>query len=233
MAAAHVNSVQASSTNSNTITSAATDMTGSNFLSMVQAVYSAATDGTPSDSEANSWVNSTTQVGSVVNRCRIGHVVNPTVGASQTFTLTGTAIYPALVASGWSGMDTSAPFDQQAGSAVGTGTTTIECGSATPSEDNELMIAGEAFDTGNAASSVDSSYTLGLGGNVTANTEGVQLAYQIQTTATARNPILTHAGNAGRAGKHCTFKSAAAGGAARIGASNMQFPVFSRLSRAG
>lgn len=190
----------------NTHTSGAIDTTGANRLLVAISDDSGA--GTLSDSKSNTYTldKQSTDTGP---RVRIYRCDSPTVGSGHTFTLTGSAVYGVLMATAWSGADTGSGMDQsnQASSAA----TTLAVGSVTPTVDNELLLY--AAGCGPTVNSVDIGTLLlsvpGVGGV----NYGGGLGYQIQTTATARNPTFTMSGSGNNRGAIATYKASAGGGA--------------------
>jgi hypothetical protein len=181
-------------------TSPGVDTTGANFIVMNLAGVS---PGTPSDNKSNSPTCLTAQIkGGVTNR--LCYFPNPTVGSGHTFTLGGTVT--SLVVAAFSGVKTSSPFDQENGDNV----CSANCAtfSITPSEDNELVVAGLTHETVGSAS-IDASMTIldqiPLSGGVN---YGGALAYIVQTSAGAISPTWTIA--SADAATIASFKSSGA-----------------------
>lgn len=181
------------------------DTTGATIL--VAAVTAIATPvPAPTDSNGNTWLPLTEQ-GSGVD-IRLFYVPNPTVGVGQTFSIS--SVVPSLAIMAFSGAKISGPFDVENGSQAGAGTT-IQTGSVTPSENDELIIA--ACSHQGDAIGIDSGFTLQvqiplLGGVGL----GIDFAFLIQTTAGAVNPTFTLAASDNHEAAIATFKAAAAGG---------------------
>lgn len=195
------------------------DTSGASLLVAVTTGYSVAPcggGGTVSDSKSNTWTSIQNYTNGNANVC-IYYAENPTVGSGHTFQLTaGTGgNYPTIMVSWWGGARASLPKDQHAGANSATGTT-LQPGSITPSEDNELIITA----IGDAASpdgvSISSGFTDG-DSNRSGSTSSGAWAYQIQTAATAVNPTWTDADSGlPRAATIVSFKAvAAASGAIR------------------
>jgi len=166
-----------------------------------------------SDSKSNSWTALTLQQGGVGSRMRIYYTVSPTVGSGHTFTVSGggVAIYPVVTVFGFSGVKLASPFDQENGAGAVT-VSSLATGSVTPSEDNELLVAFASTNVEDVTA-VSASFTLVHHGPNTAPSVGFGSSYQIQTTATARNPSFTFAASDGSvAAAVATFKAAAGGG---------------------
>lgn len=203
------------SVDGNTVTTAGINTTGANLLVVVLSDFD---DGTTTlqDSRTNTWTGLTARRAADGTRVRIYYVASPSVGAAHTFTATKDTnqTFPGLCVAAFSGGHT-APFDQQNGGTTA-GATTLQTGSVTPSENNELLIAGISFFSSDPAT-INSAFNIANALDVDdfgGGSMGCALAYQIQTTATARNPtwtILTSAAAAAIA----TFKESAAGVAVR------------------
>jgi hypothetical protein len=170
----------------NTFTSSSVSMSGANLLVMVVTEASAAA-GTPSDSSSNTWTGLTEQC--VSTPCnRIYYAKNATVSGSQTFTLTGSSFFAVISVLSFSGADTTAPFDVEAGTGGGGFGTTANPGSITPGSNNEVVVTGFAWNNSQTISSV-TGYTISDQTNFAGGSNyGGAGAYNIQTTATATNP---------------------------------------------
>lgn len=208
MTIAFVASVSGHSTTSNGFTTGSVDTTGSNFI--VINLSTLASGGVLSDSKSNTWTALTQQVGAFADRQgQLFYCENPTVGSGHTFSVTGTATYPALCIAGYSGVATSSSFDVQSGQPGGFGNN-VTAVSVTPGQDNELVIAGLTYDDASVAT-VDSGFTVAETQNNTGFgwTPG-QLAYIIETTATAKAPKFSYTGASRGIVVMATFKSSAA-----------------------
>jgi hypothetical protein len=157
-------------------------------------------EGTFSDSQSNTWTALTTQANTVDGR--LYYVFNPAVNASHTFSCNG--IFPTVYVLAFSGAATS-PFDQQNGTAIGSGTT-IQPGSVTPTEDNELIVVGLATN-GDITAAIDGGFTIAQSRDNTGTGFAGAIAYLIQTTATAANPQWSGFNNYATA-NIATFKAA-------------------------
>jgi hypothetical protein len=167
-----------------------------------------------SDSEGNTWtaltIRSTTNIA-----CRLFYVYNPSVGAGHTFTANDGANspYPSIEMMAFSGA-AAAPFDQQNGATATA--TSIATGSITPTEDNELVVAGLAHENNSAgAVSINGGFTALKVAYVGGNSQGSGLARLIQTTATAANPTWSITTSAESAAVIASFKAASGGGGNR------------------
>lgn len=170
-------------------TTSGVDTTGATLLVMVVARNPAAAV-TVSDSYGNTWTALTEALDGTNAHVkhRIYYAANPTVGTGHTFTISGATTASALIASAWSGVDTTSPFDVESGYADSSSysTATHGAGTLTPTNNNSLVICGVAI--GGAVTSFAAA-----GGNTlldlqafnSGNSWGVGASYAIQTTATA------------------------------------------------
>ena len=156
------------------------DTTGATLLVIIGGGTSLATMSA-SDNKSNVWTELTDHP-SGDGDCRLAYVVNPTVGTGHNFSIaSGSDKVIAVLA--FSGVNA---FDQQSGAINST-----TPGSITPAVDNEVLVLGGVTNDGEF-DTVDSGFT--LIGEVPFDVHvGLASCYQIQTTATARNPALTGA----------------------------------------
>ncbi len=181
-----------------------------------------------SDSKGNTWTALTSQdSGSGVTNT-ILYVKNPTVGTGHTFTFNSGGSVPAIAVAAFSGADTTSPFDIQNGNPSGSGTT-IQPGSITPNNNNELIITGLVMRLTETAS-IDSGFTItdqvALAGGLN---YGVALAYKIQTTAIAVNPTWTITLASSSAATIASFKASASGGGGSSPGNTKQFLMLMGL----
>lgn len=178
-AIAFVNSVSQDMAAGGTTTAA--NMAGANFCAASVSWYNA---GTPvlSDSSSNTWtfVHNESFFGTANSDTY--YAKNATTTSSMTFTLSTNP--GAITVICFSGVDTTAPFDtSNAGNT--TGSATIQPGSVTPAAANSVVVTFSYFESGTV--SINAPFTL--------TTQSVGFgsagAYEIQTTATARNPTWT------------------------------------------
>lgn len=168
-----------------------TDFTGCKFIIVLVSRFSTVAF---SDDQGNSYTPLTEQNASGDPSVRLYHKINPTVGSTQVFTTSGGNCYGSALILGFSDNVT---FDAENGAGSGSGTT-FNTGSLTPNIDNELLVYG----IGGGAGGIDvSSVDVGTLALHTANNGdryGMGIGYQIQTTATARNPQFTMNASAAR-----------------------------------
>jgi hypothetical protein len=185
----------AGSSNSDSVTTSSADTTGAECIAISVSSYQPNAQPTVSDSKSNTWTAATEYTGVTLVRTRIYYCFNPTVGSGHTFTASGTASYPALAFAAFSGGSVQA-LDTQNGDTVSSGET-LSTGNVTPSGNDMLVVTGINYnDSTYAEVSIDGPFTktTGVAPGVGTNF-GVALAYEIQTTATARNPQWTSTGN--------------------------------------
>lgn len=208
MAFSLISNVGAGSAIGNDITTAAIDTTGASLLVVCVNDYTV-NASTLSDSKGNTWTGLTAKM-STTAESKLYYCKNPTVGTGHTFTAAGTSIYATINVAAFSGAHLTAPFDQQNG-ATTAGATSLATGSITPSENNELIIAG--ISNVSAARSIDAGFTIANQVNYAAGFHyGGAIAYLIQTTAGAVNPSWSWTGSGEAAAVIASFKVPAAGG---------------------
>jgi hypothetical protein len=145
------------------------------------------------DSLSNAYGSS---LGALTNNTAVLEIFykkNPTVSGSMTFSFGTNTAYPAMVVMGFSG-SASSPLDQNAaGGTPGNGAVTVQPGSITPTEVNELLIAamaGEAVTSGTTT-------TINEGFNAVFNASNGALSvycgasYLIQTSIVSKYPTFT------------------------------------------
>lgn len=178
--------------NTNDVTTAAIDTTGADFLIIFSSDYSAAAARVISDNKGNTW-NALTDVSTGAStRGRIYWSKPTSVGVGHTFSNSGTTGFPSIFVAAFKNVNVT-PFDVEAFDNDPIGSTTASAGSGvTPTQDNELIIAGVSLGAGDI-SSINSGFTI-VDATVpfgTANNFGGGLAYKIQTTAAVVDPDWT------------------------------------------
>lgn len=205
-------STKKQSTDNTNVTSDAIDTTGYDLI-VIGITNAGTAAATPTDSKGNTWTALTGQTGGGVIS-RFWYCINPTVGSGHTFSTSQAFSYPSIFVLAIAGA-AAAGFDQQNGTASASATS-IQPGSITPTEDNELVVAlCTNDDTGNTLS-INGGFTIAQQ-NVTVafQAEGGGLAYLIQTTATAANPTWSWGGSSEAASTVIASFKAAAGGSTR------------------
>lgn len=192
------------------ITTPAIDTSGANLIIVHVSAESVIAAPVLSDNKGNVWTGLTekTSGAAFTGTSRLYYCYAPIVGAGHTFSLAAGAsasyqVMEVLAVNGAAG----SPFDQENG-ATGTTTSTIQPGSVTPGQDNELVVTGVTHDAMGAAPSINSGFTISdavlydFGDHYAG-----AMAYLIQTSAGAVNPTWTLPGSAGAAAATiATFK---------------------------
>lgn len=189
----------AGSANQNNVTTPAINTTGANAIVLGVALYNSSASVT--DSLSNTWlpINSYTAF-SNQPFIQMFQCQQPcTVGTGHTFTESNSGS-PLLFAAAFSNIAAS-PVDQQNGGNSGTPATTVQPGSITPNQNNEVVVTllGAAAYTGTTVNSISSGFTVTdyiSYDNVGYTHIGGAFAYSIQTTASAVNPTWTVASGA-------------------------------------
>ncbi len=200
-----VNHTFASAASASSVTTSGINTSGATLLVVVANNYAAAPPAI-TDSLGNTWTALTVHAGTNA-RTQIVYAVNPTVGASQTFTGTGGS-YPTIFVTAWSGtLTTSAVFDAQSGAGA-TDTTHSTPGSITPAGSGELFITGVA-----AANSNSLSFSASPGGFTNIDTQptgltytGGAIAYVVNSGSGALNPTWTVTNGDGPGSAMAAFK---------------------------
>lgn len=212
-----VNNVAAKSTDHTNAATSAIDTTGANLIILAVNRFFVGAQ-TVSDNKGNTYTALTLwpNASPTAENLRMYYVYAPTVGSGHTFSVTsspGDSCYPSLEVAAFSGASAS-PFDQQNGTSSITTGTSRQTGGATPSENNELVIAAMMCGTAGrpSAASIDSSFVItSQQAGVTSQCVGGALAYKIQTSAGAENPQWSWSGSSTNLAAIATFKAAAGG----------------------
>lgn len=205
MAFAYLVSVIKQGTSAGSGDSAPINTNGANLI----VVSVGGVGGVLSDSQSNIWTPLTTHGNNKLYYCYA-----PTVDSSHVFRANAASSFSCVAVAAFSGA-ASSPLDQQNGATGLTGTTSLATGSVTPAEDNELLVMGLGDFAPNGGSTAITVGTLLQAANINGGTSyGNAIAYDIQTTATTRNPSWSWATATGgtTAASIATFKAAAAGG---------------------
>ena len=178
------------------VTTSGVDTTGTDFIVVVGSCLDS-NPGVVTDSNSNTWL---TAVNTGDNTRTIGFIYysrNPTVGPGHTFTwatsgATGTTGSFQVLA--YSGSFTSSnPLDQINSTSYGSGTTSEQAGSITPTQSNELIVFGTTIDDPSGSSfAINSGFTIQEDTDVTSGVMfGSLIATLVQVSAAAVNPALT------------------------------------------
>ncbi len=189
-------------------TTADIDTTGADLLVIMETIddlYN--TD--PTDSKTNTWTQLTSYTQTNV-RVRVWYSVPTSVGSGHNFTAPG-APFGSLFVAAFKGALQTAPNDQQNG--ANGFVNTLQPGSITPSEANELIVTVLGINAAGVPISINSGFTE-LGPEIdfgAADHYGGQMAYLIQTAAAAVNPTWTRTDTNGCAATQVSFKAAPSG----------------------
>ncbi len=186
MAIALVTNTGKGSTDNYNVTTSSVDTTGANLIVLATGNYAPGSQPTVSDSKGNSWTVINTYT-AILSRVKMWYCLNPTVGSGHTFTASTSGAAPAICVSAFSGVKASSAYEAETGSNVAPGTS-LQPGSITPAEDNEVQVTALAISAVetlsiNSSFSITDQIALVAGKNY-----GLGMAYRIQTTATAVNP---------------------------------------------
>lgn len=177
-----------------TATTAAIDTTGATLLVMMIAWQgSGGGSVSVSDSKGNTWT-ALRESGSGAVRTNLYYATNVAgkVGTGHTFTVTkggAASIFPGIGIVACAGAHATAPADQTNGINDLGATTSRACGSVTPTEDNEILVAGLTIGTAAISNlTIDSGFGTIFFTNHDADSNGIAISWLIQTTAATKNP---------------------------------------------
>lgn len=189
------------------------DMTGANLLVLAIAYYST---GNPaiSSSPANTW-NARTEYASTNSRIKIHYAYNASVSSTMTFTASGSDQYSSIAVLGFAGALATDPYDVENGATDAGFVTTLQPGSITPGQNDEVVVTALCFEITANTASIDSGFSTAYQKDViTGTAEGVAIAYKIQTAAAAVNPAWSLTVASPMNVTQASFKSAGGGGGA-------------------
>lgn len=197
-----------------TAPSSAVDTTGSKLFIAAVINYSAGASSqldasNITDTGGNTWTPLTIYSSGGDPRIRLYYVINPTTNASHTFRFDPSVFnnYPSIYVLCFSA-DGTVTYDSENGAGLLTNVTSAAAGSIIPAADNELLITFVGLTTASTNPTIDSSYTLDNYINGGSGQYTIGAAYQIQTTATTRNPTWSWTTNCnGYSIGHAAFKN--------------------------
>jgi hypothetical protein len=210
MAIALVANTGAGSAAGGNITTPDINTSGANLIVAAMGNYSAGSAGSVSENKGNGAPTGlTTYLIGGGERLRIFYWLNPSVGSGHNFSTTsGAASYPSLCVAAFSGVKITSPWDKENGAFASA--STVQPGSITPSEDNELVVSAVEYDASRTMS-INSSFSITDQINYGAGAHfGTALAYLIQTSLAAVNPTWTAGSTTSLTAAIACFKSAAA-----------------------
>ncbi len=158
----------------------------------VSAITCTDTNGSGS---INTYTGLTEFVGSASRSMNIFYKYSPTTSTTHSFLGAGVNIgYPGIAVLVFSNTPTTPYVSESAGGT--SGTATVQPGSITPSNANNLLVVG-AYGDGANPQTIDSSFTKTDALATSAGTfESIAGAYLLQSSATAQNPTWTCNANA-------------------------------------
>jgi hypothetical protein len=200
-----------------TATTSGIDTTGATLLVVAVQQYAMSTTGgyavVVSDSvggSSNTWTVLTNYASNGSENTTLFYAVPTHTGSGHTFSVYG--YYASLVVGSWSGTLAASPLDGQVGSGSTGAVVSFQPGALLPSEDGGLVVVAAVANAGtDTAIAVDGPFA----DNLFAEDESGQtlaMSYEIQTTATSRNPTWSGPGNYVYAAISAVFKPAAGGG---------------------
>lgn len=197
------------------VTTDGVNTTGANLIVVNVAFYPAETGNpTLTDSKSNTWTALTPHTtANGFYRQKLYYCYSPSVGASHTFTLSGTNIFSSLNMCAFS-VGGSSTVGSETGNSSNSASS-LACGSLTPDQNDCLLIA--AMNSGDTAGavSIDLSYTIPSPGTIdgaAGSYQGSSIAYLFLGTAAAKNPTFNTTDATGIATGVVYFRDAAAGG---------------------
>src|ERR1035437_1136206 len=147
-----------------TVTTSAVNMTGATLLVFIASGETPVGTFTVSDSTgANTWTPLAMLTSADAgNDLQMFYAVNPTVSATQTFTLAlGSGHFPTIMVLGFSGTSTTASvFDAQNSHTTLAATTTAAPGSITPAVIGEVFVTAAMNNDGAITPSINSGFTI-------------------------------------------------------------------------
>ena len=197
--------------NSTTTTTTAIDTTGANLLVACASSFDAAAHTpTMSDNKTNTWTALTLRGTSSTTETTIYYSVPASVGTGHTFTFTTTVNgFAALGVWAFAGASAT-PYDTDVGTAASSSGTSVQPGSITPAQANEVLVACNTLSAAFTSLAINSSFTLSdQVAFASGNNEGGGYAYLIQTTATAENPTFSWTNTVSTSTAMAAFEAAA------------------------
>ncbi len=182
------NTLKANASDPTQVTTDAISTTGADLIVLIVSYYNPGGSPTVSDSASNSATYITSQVGTFGSGCAIYYYDHPTTSGSHTFTVSGASNYPTISVMAWSGADSS-PLDQS-NQGPG-GSSSIQLGSVTPSQDGELIVTGLTVNNGSSIT-LDSGFTISNAWDAIPYNFATGMGYLVQGAASAVNPTWSY-----------------------------------------
>lgn len=193
---------------------ASLDSTGADFLVAAIARYQGAT---LTDSKSNTWTLLSTYAAGGDPTTELYYCIPTSVGSGHTFSYSGSNAFSSIAVAAFSGVKQTSPQDGSTTTNTGSGLTSIQPGSITPSVDGGLWVSALGINNcGSVPASTFAGVTsrrdhLNSVGGYDDN-YGVGLTWEIQTTATASNPTWSWASGSTPGAIGAVFFAAGGGG---------------------
>ena len=204
----------------NGTTTGAINTSGANFCVVAAGFYSGVTSTVSvSDSKGNTYTSRPASAEPMNNiKLQMWYVASATVGSSHTFSVSGTSTFSNVAAACFSNV-ASSPFDNDQNGNIAFDNDLL-IGNMQPNNNNAVYLSAVAWNTlQSGAMTVDNGLTItdqadAVGGA----SEGVALAYLVQTTSTNFDVTWHAAVCTAMAGTSIAFDQSGGGGAAFPGA---------------
>lgn len=211
-----VNSCTGRSTDASTFITGNCNFAGANFLVFAVASHEGIA-ATISDSSFNSWSCRTIYGPASTGTMKLCYAANAVTTSTHTITITCTGCFPSVAGSAFRTVLAVSPYDVENG-ATYTTATTVQPGSVTPGQNNELVVTGvsNGVVAGNTFI-INSGFSTPVGEGASATNYGSRFAYLIQTVAAAVNPTWTANTADTGASSIASFKEAVSGSLLSMG----------------
>jgi hypothetical protein len=184
------------------------DTTGADLLVASGNYFTSSGAGTLTDGYSNTWTALTPRDtgGGVGGTNQMYYCLNPVVGSGHSFTWARPSIFGSLAVSAYHGVKLTSAFDLENG-ASSASATTLQPGSITPSEDNEVLVTSLLNIGTFSTPSIDSGFTIRAYASGGGSYFDVAIADLIQSSAGAANPTWTSTASSQRmAAEIASFK---------------------------
>lgn len=189
----------AGSADTTSVTTSGINTTGADLIVVAIAYYTntgsevcTITDSVGGNS--NSWTTLTAHAASDGTSGQIAYTVPTHVGSGHTFTCDsgGPLVYPAIAVTAWSGAAGSPPKDQSSSAESSMDVTSIQPGSITPLQMNELLVTAVSHVETSSSVTIDNGFTISDDQHAVGGMSfGIAMAYIVETSIVAENPTWT------------------------------------------
>jgi hypothetical protein len=191
--------------NANAVTTLTTDSSGCSIIICCVATFSGLPSSTLLDNKGNNYTLAVAKNTVSSYYTAIYYCVNPSVGSGHAWSISQSGKYPSICVIGFSGGSPTPTLDATSSFAGAGNVSSIQPGSITPSQNNEIIIVSRNGED-NGTISVNGSFAMFGQNSNTGGSERCGGAYLIQTTAVASNPTLTWAVNGNAVVAQSSFK---------------------------